>query len=196
MLVAAVASVVALSQQPAPPPAPAVPAFDARGKIVPVRQARVATQQGGIVRWLLREPGARVAGGDQLGRVEGPTGQVEVLSAPYAGTLLDVPVQLGDTLLPGALVALVGDLSELRVQSSDVDEYLIASVSVGMPVEISLDALPSRTFSGRVETVSPGAEPGTGSRLQYPVVITIEDHDPAFRPGMTAHLRFGSRQTR
>jgi multidrug efflux pump subunit AcrA (membrane-fusion protein) len=155
----------------------------------------VATQQGGIVRWVLRQPGGQVAGGEQLGRILGPTGEVEVLSAPYAATLLDVPVQLGDTLLPGALVALIGDLSELRVQTTDVDEYLIASISVGLPVEISVDALPGRMFGGRVEMVSPGAEAGTGSRLQYPVVITVDNGDPALRPGMTAHLRFKA-QTR
>ena len=192
VIVAAVAAIIlGTTQQNSPAAGPVTPAYDARGRVVPVREARVMTQQGGIVLWLLRQPGAKIAGRDEIARIEGPTGELELLTAPYEGTVLDVPVQLGDTLPPAALVARVGDMSELRVQTSDVDEYLVASISVGMLVDISVDALPGRTFSGRVNSVSLEAEPGTGSRLQYPVVITIDNQDAKLRPSMTAHLRFG-----
>ena len=67
---------------------------------------------------------------------------------------------------------------------------LVALAAAWIP---GVDALPGRTFSGRVNTVSLEAEPGTGSRLQYPVVITIDNQDAKLRPSMTAHLRFGRR---
>jgi multidrug efflux pump subunit AcrA (membrane-fusion protein) len=175
---------------PTAPVVPERPAYDARGRIVPVSQARVATLVGGVVRGLPRQPGDRVEARDELARLEGPTGSTEVLSAPFAGTLLSLPANVGDSLLPGSLVAIVGDLSELRIETTDVDEYLIASLAPGQPVQIEVDALANRPLTGRVHSVSLLAQPGLGSRLHYPVLITLTQSDPSLRPSMTARLRF------
>jgi biotin carboxyl carrier protein len=196
MLAVAVAAAVALAQPgsapPAAPAAPQRPAYDARGRIVPASQARVATMAGGVVRALPRQPGDRVQARDELARLEGTGGTTEVLSAPFAGTVLAVPPNVGDTLLPGAQVAVVGDLAELRVETTDVDEYLIASLAQGQPVEIAVDALADRTLTGRVHSVSLVAQPGTGSRMHYPVVVALTQGDPSLRPSMTARLKFGA----
>jgi biotin carboxyl carrier protein len=196
LLVVAIGAAVALLQPgsaPAPsaPAAPQRPAYDARGRIVPASQARVATMGGGVVRTLPRQPGDRVQARDELARLEGPGGTTEVLSSPFAGTVLAVPPNVGDSLLPGAPVAVVGDLSELRVETTDVDEYLIASLAQGQPVEIAVDALADRTLTGRVQSVSLVAQPGTGSRMHYPVVVALTQGDPSLRPSMTARLKFG-----
>src|SRR5688572_7790050 len=135
---------------PTAPAVPQKPAYDARGRIVPVSQARVATLVGGIVRGLSRQPGDRVQPRDELARLEGPTGPTEVLSAPFAGTVLALPANVGDSLLPGSPVAIVGDLTELRIETTDVDEYLIASLAAGQPVAIEVDALADRPLTGRV----------------------------------------------
>jgi multidrug efflux pump subunit AcrA (membrane-fusion protein) len=201
-LIAAAAVVVVLlalgisgALSPAPPPTPApspvrLP-YDARGRVVPVLQARVAAIQGGVVRALPKQPGTAVADREELARLETTGGAVEVLSAPYAGTVLAVPVRLGDTVPPGTVVAIVGDLSRLRVETTDVDEYLIGRLRIGQPVELSVDALPGQTLTGRVESVSLVAQTGTGSRLHYPVTVALDRADPALRASMTARLRFG-----
>jgi HlyD family secretion protein len=179
------------AETPAAQPAPVRLPYDARGRIVPALQARVATIRGGVVRELPRVAGARVAARDELARLEAADGSIEVLSAPYGGTVLTVPVQLGDTVAPGQQVAVVGDLRELRVETTDVDEYLINRVEIGQPVELTVDALPGRTLNGRVVAVSLVAQAGAGGRLHYPVTVTLDRSDPSLRPSMTARLRFG-----
>ena len=182
----------ALSAAPAPTPVPGpvrLP-YDARGRVVPVLQARVAAIQGGVVRALPKLPGASVADREELARLETTGGAVEVLSAPYGGTVLAVPVRLGDTVPPGTVVAIVGDLRQLRVETTDVDEYLIGKLRVGQPVELSIDALSGQSVTGRVESISLVAQSGAGTRLHYPVTIALDRADPALRASMTARLRF------
>jgi len=104
-------------------------------------------------------------------------------------------VQVGDGLLPGALVAVAGDLTTLRVETTDVDEYLIATLRVGQTVEVAVDALGAagrpEMLSGRVVgiTLLPQASPNGDQH--YPVLVVLERTDPALRPGMSARLRFG-----
>jgi hypothetical protein len=150
----------------------------------------VITLQGGIVRALPRVPGVAVAAGDELARIESPAGTTEVLSAPYAGTVLAQPVQVGDGLLAGGQVAVVGDLSELRVETTDVDEYLVGALRVGQPAEVSVDALGERSLAGRVVAITLLPQQSSGGDLQYPVLVSLGGGDPALRPGMTARLRF------
>jgi multidrug efflux pump subunit AcrA (membrane-fusion protein) len=187
----AVSGSLAPAPAPTPVPSPVRLPYDARGRVVPVLQARVAAIQGGVVRALPKQPGVAVADREELARLETTGGAVEVLSAPYAGTVLAVPVRLGDTVPPGTVVAIVGDLSQLRVETTDVDEYLIGRLRIGQPVELSVDALPGQTLTGRVESVSLVAQAGTGSRLHYPVTVALDRADPALRASMTARLRLG-----
>ena len=175
-----------------PAPAPTKVPYDARGKVVPATQARVVTLQGGVVRSLRGRPGTALTDREELARIETSTGGVEVLVAPFAGTLLSVPVQVGDGLLPGALVAVVGDLTALRVETTDVDEYQIASLRVGQPVEIAVDALGRpEPLTGRVAGITLLPQAAANGDQHYPVLVALDRADPALRPGMTARLRFG-----
>jgi multidrug resistance efflux pump len=167
-----------------------VPRYDARGRIAPAAQARIATLQGGVVRSVARAPGEPVAARAELARLETPAGESEVLVAPFAGTVLAVPVQAGDSLMPGAEVALVGDLSALRVETTDVDEYLVGSLRLGQTIEVSVDALGSEVvLAGRVSGITLAAQPTGSGDLHYPVYVRLDRVDAGLRPGMTARLR-------
>src|SRR5262245_6563780 len=196
-LVAAMALVAAALLRPGafgpgaaatPAPAPTQVPYDARGKVVPANQARVVSLQGGVVRSLRGRPGTAVADREELARIETASGGVEVVVAPFVGTLLSVPVQVGDGLLPGAPVAVVGDLSALRVETTDVDEYLIASLRVGQSVTVAVDAVAAggRTepLAGRVVGITLLPETATNGDQHYPVLVQIDRADPALRPGM------------
>src|SRR5579884_1665194 len=97
---------------PTPQPSPTPVRYDARGRVAPVAQARVGTMQGGIVR-SVPSAGRSVVAGEEIARIESPAGGAETLLAPFGGTVLAVPVQVGDTVVPGAPVAVVGDLTRL-----------------------------------------------------------------------------------
>jgi multidrug efflux pump subunit AcrA (membrane-fusion protein) len=172
-----------------PPPAVRAP-FDARGRVAARATARVASLVGGVVREVPVQPGDRVREGDPLARVKIPDGTIEPLSAPFGGTILSVPVQVGDSVIAGAPVVVVGDLSQLQVESTDVDEYLIGSLRPGQAVQVEADALPGRVFNGRITALALATEPGAGGRPHYPAKISLENADMSLRPSMNVRLRF------
>ncbi len=189
LIVSGAAGVGPFAQTPAPAPTATAPKYDARGVIAPVRRARVLALQGGVVRNVYQAAGDSVLQGEELVSLEQPDGSWAGLRAPLAGTVLSLPVQLGDSVLPGGSVAVVGDLSALVVETTDVDEYLISRLKMDQALDVSVDALPDRTFQGRVVSIALLPELGSGGDQQYPVKIALEGADPRLRPGMTARIR-------
>jgi multidrug efflux pump subunit AcrA (membrane-fusion protein) len=139
--------------------------------------------------------GDSVDAGQEIASIRGPGG-TETLSAPWAGTVMNILVHRGDTVTPGAPVANLGDLSRLRVETTDVDEYLVAQVHRGQPVTVRVDALNGRILQGYVRSVASDPQPGAQgtTTLQYPVVIDLVENPPDLRPGMTVRLSFESPQ--
>jgi multidrug efflux pump subunit AcrA (membrane-fusion protein) len=162
--------------------------YPARGQVRPVAQARVGTQGGGVVQELYVEPGHPVQEYQELARVLN-SGGVEIVRAPFAGTVTNVVARRGDTVLPGATLLNVGDLGRLQVETTDLDEFVIADVSRGQIVYVLVDAL-GYELLGRVRSAA--LEP-TRSELgddHYPVIIDLLETAPNLRPGMNARIRF------
>jgi multidrug efflux pump subunit AcrA (membrane-fusion protein) len=109
------------------------------------------------------------------------------LRAPFAGTVGDVEIEPGEEVVAGDVVATMGDLSELRVETTDLDEIDVARVAVGQAADVTFDAFPERVFAGRVTRINPMAEPGAGG-VNYTVLIELGTLDPAIRWGMTAFV--------
>ena len=109
------------------------------------------------------------------------------LHAPFGGTIGAVNVREEELVAPGDSLVTLGDLSTLRVETTDLDEIDVARVAVGQEVVITFDALPEQVFTGRVTRLSPMAKPGTGG-VNYTVVIELDELDPAIRWGMTAFV--------
>ena len=63
----------------------------------------------------------------------------------------------------------------------------IAQVSVGQPVEITLDALPGVRLTGQVAEIEPAPTSGT-TTSEYPVRIELSSTEGSVRIGMTAAL--------
>jgi multidrug efflux pump subunit AcrA (membrane-fusion protein) len=162
----------------------------ARGEVRPVQQARVGTLEGGVVRQLLVEPGDTVEEQQEIGRVRGAQ-TTEVLTAPLRGTVTDVLVRVGDTVTPGTIVATIGDLSRLQVETTDVDEFIVAQLHRGQAVTLTFEALDRRQLQGTVRSVALVPRLSTAGDAFYPVVIDLAFWPPDLRPGMTARLAFG-----
>jgi multidrug efflux pump subunit AcrA (membrane-fusion protein) len=161
----------------------------AHGIVQPAVTARVATQSGGVVQTLAAIEGDPVSPGRELATIRGPVGP-EILTAPFAGTVTSVSVHVGDTLIPGSVVATVGDLSRYVVETLDVDEYLAVRVYPGQEVSIVVDAIGGDPLAGIVERVAlqPQESP-TGARV-YPVTINALSPTERLRPGLRARLTF------
>jgi multidrug efflux pump subunit AcrA (membrane-fusion protein) len=109
------------------------------------------------------------------------------LVAPFAGTVGAVHARVGEIVSPGQSLVAIGDLSTLRIETTDLDEIDVVRVAAGQQVAVTFDALPDRVFQGRVARISPMAESGTGG-VHYTTVVALEEMDPALRWGMTAFV--------
>jgi HlyD family secretion protein len=107
--------------------------------------------------------------------------------APFAGTVGAVSVRVGELVAPGQPLTTLGDLTMLRVETTDLDEIDVARVAVGQQAAVTFDALPERVFTGHVTRISPMAKPGAGG-VNYTVIVVLEETDPAIRWGMTAFV--------
>lgn len=118
------------------------------------------------------------------------------LFAPFDGTVGEVLAREGEIvgmslgMSEGGLTApvlVLGDLSRLRVETTDLNEVDIAKVHVGQRVEITFDALPERKLTGRVARIAPKASLEQGG-TNYTVIIELDEQDPDLRWGMTAFV--------
>jgi multidrug resistance efflux pump len=109
------------------------------------------------------------------------------LVAPFDGTVGLIEVREGEEVMPGQQVALLGDLSTLRVETTDLDEIDVARIQPGQEADLTFDALPDRVLVGRLARVAPIATPGQ-TATTYTVIVEFEETDPALRWGMTAFV--------
>ena len=192
LVVAVVARQAATSATPTAPGTPLASSggrLVAHGAVAPVSQARVGTLGGGVLLGLSASIGDSVEAQSELARVRGPAG-VEVLTAPFAGTVTGLLAHTGDTLVPGAGVVLVADLRRLQVETNDVDEFLIGHVQPGQSVTLQIEALDRRELTGRVRSVALQPQPTPGGDQHYPVTIDLGGTPPDLRPGMSVRVTF------
>lgn len=106
-----------------------------------------------------------------------------VIRAPFSGKVSGNPMQVGSVVGPGTPVVRIiggsGAYFEGQVPESD-----IAKIAPGNPVQITVNALPGKTFSGSIAAISPlGEQVG---RL-FAVRISFGGTTEGVRPGMFAH---------
>ena len=107
--------------------------------------------------------------------------------APFDGTAGTVLARQGELALPGQPIVTLGDLTSLRVETTDLSEVDVARVKVGQPVKVTFDALPGKTFTGKVTRIAPMSTPGQ-SAVNYSVTVELDQLDQALRWGMTAFV--------
>ncbi|MCS7179545.1 MAG: efflux RND transporter periplasmic adaptor subunit [Anaerolineae bacterium] len=108
------------------------------------------------------------------------------LTAPFDGLIAAVNVAPGEMAPTGLPAVSVVDTSGFRI-TVNVDEMDVARLQVGLPAEVTLDALPEVTLTGRVERIGPSATLMEGA-MTYPVVIGLDPTDAPVRAGMSANV--------
>jgi multidrug resistance efflux pump len=118
--------------------------------------------------------------------VRAPFEGLAVLQAVFKGSQM-TEVQEGDEVRPGTPIVSVVDPSRMQVRAriSQVDG---ASVSVGQPARVSLDAYPGVVFDGRVTQVAPLAiiSSVTPAVRGFVAVIAIDGSDDNLMPDLSA----------
>src|SRR6202522_2528039 len=126
--------------------------------------------------------------------------------APFDGLVTNVPVREGETVVlgiqnaEGSTLMTLADMSVITAEVK-VDETDIVNVELNQPVDVTVDALPGRTFKGHVTEVGDQAllrttgiatsqsTTGTEEAKDFKVVVTI-DPTPGIsmddlRPGLS-----------
>jgi HlyD family secretion protein len=127
------------------------------------------------------------------------------LVSPMDGQITRLAVEEGEVALASTfsretgLLMTVSDLSVIQVNVL-VDETDVVRVREGDSTEITIDAFPDTTFTGRVTRVSQSASRGaaTGAAadraVDYDVEITLDDPPPDVRPDLSASAKIITKQ--
>jgi RND family efflux transporter MFP subunit len=115
------------------------------------------------------------------------------IRAPFDGVVLVKNANVGDMITPfssaagaqGAVVTMA-DMGTLEVEA-DVSESNVGRVAIGMPVEITLDALPEARFRGSVVRIVPTVDRAKATVMTK---IRFEQLDPRVLPEMSAKVVF------
>ena len=113
------------------------------------------------------------------------------LSAPFAGTVLDVTTRVGENVNAGQPLLLLADPTRLVIEA-DVDEVDAPSVQPGQRADIRLDAFPGETLTATVSRVAPAATTQQGA-VSYRTTLDLAPHSLALKPGMGATARIATR---
>ena len=126
--------------------------------------------------------------------------------APLAGIVTNLPVRVGETVVPGiqnssaSLIMTIADMSLITAEVK-VDETDIVNVKLDQIADVEVDALPNLRFQGRVIEIgntailrSTGlAASQTANTSQeakdFKVVVALDDPSATIRPGMSCTAR-------
>ena len=101
-------------------------------------------------------------------------------------SVASVEVELNENVSSGTPIATVNCGAGLEI-GLDIPEGLIASLSQGMPAEITFAAVPGRTFSGVVSEVGVAS---SAAAPTFPVTVRVSEPDPMLRAGLAAEVTF------
>jgi len=124
-------------------------------------------------------------------------------AAPYDGMITNLPVREGETVVigiqnsPGSTLMTLADMSVITAEVR-VDETDIVNVRLGQPAEVSIDAIPKKTFRAVVTEIGNNAivrSTGVSTSQQtsasqeakdFKVVVTLQEAPDNLRPGLSA----------
>ncbi len=118
-----------------------------------------------------------------LDRAKATRAQAEIV-APFDGVIAEVPIRAGQYVNAGTPIVTLGDLSQLQIETTDLNEKDVASITIGTAAQVSFDALPGVKVTGIVSKIAPKSIKTTG--VNYTVTIDLGQIPDAVRWGMTA----------
>lgn len=139
-----------------------------------------------------------------------------VYVSPIDGIVTSLPVTVGENVVPGiqnAVGSVLFQVADMSIITAEVlvDETDIVNVKLGQPAQVSIDAIPNKTFSGKVteigqsavssttgQTTTTSSTSGTSNQeaKDFKVVVTLDNPPPNLRPGLscTAKVTTATRQ--
>ena len=107
------------------------------------------------------------------------SGSSTLVRSSVAGLILDIPVKVGNTVInsntfnDGTTIATVADMNDL-IFDGNIDETEVGRVHIGLPVRITVGALPDVAIDAALEYISPKATESLTIRSGYSANAEIE----------------------
>ena len=109
------------------------------------------------------------------------------LTAPWSGTLSNWDLRPDEMVTAGYDIGSLADTSSWMVETTDLAEDDVVDLKVGEVVTMSVNALPGKTFTGKVESIHAKGEKIQGD-MTYVVHIKLDQSDPQFYWNMTVKI--------
>lgn len=108
------------------------------------------------------------------------------LTAPFAGTVISVDIAPYETVAPGQVVMVIGDLSKYQIETTDLSERDVTQVKVGQSASVYIEAL-DEEFTGKVVDVA-RISSEVGGDVVYKVTIEFDKQPAGLLWGMSADV--------
>lgn len=105
--------------------------------------------------------------------------------APFDGDIVKKSVELGSLVGPGVPVFAMAKTDVVKIVIG-VPDTAMRSVKLGQPVEVAIDAFPTRTFRARVSRIASAADAITRN---FEVEVAIPNRDHLLKVGMIGSLQ-------
>ncbi|MEK7181212.1 MAG: efflux RND transporter periplasmic adaptor subunit [Patescibacteria group bacterium] len=112
--------------------------------------------------------------------------QKSVLYSPIAGTVTKQNLRVGEVASPNTTFLSIISESQLEIETN-IPEISIGKIASGNNVEITLDAFPGETFTGKVFYIDP-AETLVNGVVNFKVKISFDKPDSRLKSGLTTNL--------
>jgi RND family efflux transporter MFP subunit len=121
------------------------------------------------------------------------------LYAPFDGTVVEKQGEVGEIISPTAMssslgrtaVVTIADLQKMDVET-DISEAQLWRIAIGQPASISVSAIPSKRYRGRLRQILPMSD---RTRSTVKVKVEILDPDDKLFPELAATVHFQASET-
>ena len=118
------------------------------------------------------------------------------IRAPFDGTVVEKPAEIGEMITGGGMgsglsigrsaVLTVANLDLMDVET-DIAENLLSRIAIGQPAEVSVAAVPTKHYRGRLRQIIPISDRSRGT---VKVKVEITDPDDKLFPELVATVHF------
>ena len=155
------------------------------GDISSTSEINIFPDTSGKVTRILKNLGETVSKGEIIAYVDPSKPGSSYVSSPVtatiSGTIIDLPVDIGDTVNNGTMIATIGSLTDLKITTNVAEKYS-SFLKDGLPAYITITSNPDR-FNAKTVKISPVVNKNNRT---IQVELKFDKYNPIFKPGMFA----------
>jgi multidrug resistance efflux pump len=110
------------------------------------------------------------------------------IRSPIDGIVMSSDIKTGEMVDPAIDKIVVADTSAWQIETTNLTEMDVVQIQVGSSVDVTVDALPGESITGKVLRIRPVGQNKQGD-ITYTAVIKLDKQDPRLLWNMTASAR-------